>query len=150
MSRIKFKQQGVPSWSWTAHEGEIEYISVEFGAVEWNQTIELVEEDTVLEAQVHDFRASAMADKTDHTMSGRLRYENDDRVDMRALKCVILGRGVRDQTVPVAPGERQYYIMVITPVSLNEASQTYERVGIGSVPGRFISFRDPPVVVHIV
>ena len=99
----------------------------------------------------------------DHTGngSGRLKYDGDDKTDVRTLRCAIIGREKKVPTIR----ERRYYILVVTPVSSGLGSNTFpaaqtlsrlrfsrliprlrgtferfERVGVGSISERFIQF----------
>ena len=130
-----------PSWSWMAYDGQIDYMEIDFGSVSWLQRVRLV--DGLLETQVRKFQnciikpqndSSGTCVMSDNTGNGDswLKYDGDDKTDVRTLRCVIIGRKTQ-----VSIGERHYYILVVTPSRLSE---TFERVGIGSISERFIQF----------
>ena len=67
MERIRYKQS-VPSWSWTAYIGYIEYMHFPYKAVEWNETVQFAKEG-VLEAPV---RVPRLQDQTEWNRMRRM------------------------------------------------------------------------------
>ncbi|TWU71178.1 hypothetical protein ED733_000708 [Metarhizium rileyi] len=104
MRRIHYptKKRKVPSWSWMAYEGGIQYVHVPFGAVEWNDA-------------VHASFAGSQRDNSDHDQQldigmlgielkaparefrlfgerGSLVFDEQDRRDIEHLRCIVVGR----------------------------------------------------------
>ncbi|KAH7304597.1 heterokaryon incompatibility protein-domain-containing protein [Stachybotrys elegans] len=117
----------VPSWSWMAYNGGIEYMEIKSDQVEWNEGVKLVGDK--LSAQVRTLRTT----RTYHA-SKWLTYDEGDSMNVRRLRCVITGRTRSGFT-----GEQRYYVLVTVPRRL-EGLRIFERVGVGAVPERSISF----------
>jgi len=147
IKRIPYpKDRRIPSWSWMAYEGPIKYIPIPFGSVEWHKTVQL--RDDVLEARVREFRSFQQEYKDgkyiigDSTVSPEkwwLKYDEEDSADLQTLRVAIIGRENGQ-----LGDERRYYILVITPRCL-EGYQTFERVAIGCIPEKCISFESQEV-----
>jgi hypothetical protein len=167
MKRILYKNRKVPSWSWMAYEGHIKYMPIEFGTVGWNEIVRFGARDTILEAQVKEFRhcrversgtQCEVSDKTDGSEGGWLRYDEEDCIAVETVKCVIIGSEIGRE----AGSERQYYILLVTPPSLGERLETgleygseegleiYKRVGVGSLLGKLIWLDGPEVKAWII
>jgi len=144
MQRIVYpRDRNVPSWSWMAYTGQIEYMSIDYHQVEWNEAIRLA--DGALKAQVRRFQFCRMERKDDGTCEirnqcgsgekGWLKFDGEDRTTVRTLQSLIIGRNIE------SGDKRRYYILAVTPVYLDRC-RTFRRVGVGSVPQSFISFQD--------
>jgi hypothetical protein len=59
-----------------------------------------------------------------------------DIVDVQTLMCVVIGR--KNSWYGETPGEQNHYILVVKPSGAGTG--TYERVGVGSIKERLISF----------
>jgi hypothetical protein len=126
-----------------AYTGQIEYMSIDYHQVEWNQAIRLA--DGALKAQVRRFQFFSMDRKDDGTCEigtqfesgerGWLRFDGEDRPNVRTLQNSIIGRNME------SGNKRRYYILVVTPV-YRDGCRTFRRVGVGSVPQSVISFQD--------
>ncbi|KAH8743332.1 heterokaryon incompatibility protein-domain-containing protein, partial [Diaporthe sp. PMI_573] len=146
MSRILYAtNRKVPSWSWMAYDGQIAYMKIPFNQVEWSKDILWPEQ--ALKAEVMAFQPCKIKRKDDETCviedetgngeRGWLKFDGADSTDVRTLKCVIVGRESKN-------AGRKYYVLVVTPIC-SEGCRTFERVGVGSIPERFILFESRKV-----
>ena len=158
----------VPSWSWMAYDGQIEYLEIESDQVQWNEGVRLV--DNMLQAQVRDFQSGCkvrrkgdgtciVVDEKRNHESGWLKYDGQRRTNLRKLKCVVVGREKSDSDSDrrrssskqsVSNAKRRYYILVVASVSYSEGSRKFKRVGVGSIPQGFILFRRGEIDEYIV
>jgi len=158
-----------PSWSWMAYHGPIQYLQINYGDVEWDRSVRLVNvkasdaatspenNDCVLEARVRRLRnckikpegaKRVICGKEDNEV-GQLWFDTEPEV-----WCAIMGRetGVED-------GNRKYYVLFVTEcmtprgrgkfgmrnlgimgiLNLRRRAQ-FRRVGMGSIQQRFILF----------
>jgi len=152
MQRIQFApDHQVPSWSWMAYSGQIAYPRVGCCEVEWNLEIRLA--DGAIQAPIRrlqqctiELRDDGFCDVRSAASSlwmGWLSFDRTDIVDIRTVKCIVLGRDV--ETCP----SHAYHVLVVTPVSRGEKA-LFERVGIGSFQRDLLCFQAKPVMVRIV
>jgi hypothetical protein len=135
LERIEsFRGRPVPSWSWMAYTGGINYMDIPFGKVTWAKDIQSpfadwkphIREDAEPDNRLPEIRALAwdlegipkqhlILDSTDRTFTGPLKY-------------VIVGTE-REAIVSVY---QTYYVLIISSACKPEAD-LYERVGIGII-----------------
>jgi hypothetical protein len=123
------KDVTVPSWSWTAYDGEFEYLEIESSDVEWNEGVMLA--DNSLKAH----GTCIIKAKEGRGESGWLKYDGKPLMDLRELRCVIIGRE-RNET---GLGKR-YYVLVVAPRH-SETGRVFTRVGVGFMPLELIRTR---------
>jgi len=152
MQRIQFApDRQVPSWSWMAVSGRIEYPKVECCEVEWNFEIRLA--DGELQATTRRLQQCKIEPREDGACDvrsgagsaeiGWVRFDRTDIIDTQTLECVIVGRDA--ETCP----KNVYHVLMVTPVS-RRVEIMFERVGIGSIPRELLCFRTRPVMVRII
>lgn len=145
----------VPSWSWMAYEGAINFMDLPFGEIDWEEreihspwgpqspclTSSLRpnhssnaawyttnrNERIDLKVIVRDFLASADA---------RIVYDSGQRPSNRAVKCVVVGR--RKKTTRVDDALIHYVLVVAQKVGPGYDA-IYERIGVGALPGTSIT-----------
>jgi len=147
MKRILYPtDRRVPSWSWMAYEGVIDYVDIPFNRVEWHKAVQI--RGDVLEARVREFRSLQLEQKDGKCViqdgtasSGKwwLKYDGEDSVDLQTLQVAVIGR----ENGQSGDG-RRYYILVVKPRCL-EGFRTFERVAVGCVPEKLISFKSQEV-----
>jgi len=149
MWRIPYAADKVlPSWSWMAYHGKIEYPKIE--DVEWDENVQFVEDKAnnaashqendgyILEARVRRLRnckikpggpKHVILDGKDNEV-GHLCFDTQPGV-----RCAIIGRepGRED-------GKRKYYVLFVTECATPPGCGKFERVGMGSIQQRFIRF----------
>jgi len=149
LKRIAYPEgRKVPSWSWMAHAGSIEYMQIDFEQVEWNIDIK-VSSEGVLKILVRSFQrciskeenlaCTVVDDMSDQR--GWIRFDGICTVDIRTLKCVIIGVekwAVTNDKKRWNDG-KHCYIIVVQPTCKGQVFGEYERVGVGYVDGRYIS-----------
>jgi hypothetical protein len=143
MTRISYPEgRKVPSWSWMAYEGEISYKNIAFHTVAWSLAIRWYSTSTLQKGL--DVELKALAREFSLNEEGRvLVFDEYDRLDTRRLRCIVLGRdSIRSES------KRRYYVLVVKPLS--EEEHKYERVGVGSIQDRHISFKGSAVEIRIV
>jgi len=119
----KFRGARVPSWSWMAYHGGINYMEIPGGKVDWvedivspfanNSDSELL---TELRAPIHEIIDSKHAD---------LILDEDDRVIKQPLKCIIVGRSKASQP----PDQSFLYVLLVVEIP-GKLPRVYERVGV--------------------
>jgi len=152
MQRIQFApDRQVPSWSWMAVSGRIEYPKVECCEVEWNSEIRLA--DGELQATTRRLQQCKIEPRDDGACGvrsaavsaemGWVKFDRTDIIDAQTLECVVVGRDV--ETCP----KHMYHVLVVTPVSRREGV-VFERVGVGALPRTLLCFRSRLVSARIV
>ncbi|OCK73239.1 hypothetical protein K432DRAFT_399013 [Lepidopterella palustris CBS 459.81] len=91
---MSFRGETVPSWSWMAYEGGIEYMDVPYGKVDWAKDIVSPFNGTKL-SEAHDPMVvtqlkAPIYDLVDSQSAG-LVLDETDRSIKRHLKCIIVG-----------------------------------------------------------
>ncbi|KAI0146112.1 hypothetical protein GGR57DRAFT_506630 [Xylariaceae sp. FL1272] len=159
LTRISFTRDprlsGVPSWSWMAYNGSIDYLKPEFGNIDWadvqspwssdkgsRQVLRLPDrskESVLISGLVRDLRISDGFD-------GNLFYDIPSETDTDRVRCIVLGvsKGKRSAK------ERRHYVIL---VQLSEhrgldGSELYQRVGAGYLLGRYISGEGERIYIH--
>ncbi|KAF2644205.1 HET-domain-containing protein, partial [Massarina eburnea CBS 473.64] len=152
MQRISYAaDRRVPSGSWMAYTGQIEYMKIGCRRVEWDKRVRFT--DGILRARVMAFRPCEIA-STDggicdirdggiENKGGWLKFDGDDRIDVQILECVVLGRDMDSHI------KRKCRVLVVSPVCLG-GYKTFETVGVGYIPQSFISFQNNAVVAVII
>ncbi|KAF4835116.1 putative protein kinase [Colletotrichum tropicale] len=154
LGRIKFpveKKIFVPTWSWMAYEGGIDYLDPEWNKTEWEQkdlrspwSADSPAQYTTdknsmisLDATARDFD-EAKAVKENIT----LYFDMPDKADGRTpgLKCVILARPKTGSTTT----DRMCYVLLVAPqfTKRSEGLTVFERVGVGKMPESCVSQLD--------
>ncbi|KAH8895808.1 hypothetical protein GQ53DRAFT_792351 [Thozetella sp. PMI_491] len=158
LSRIKFPSDcaisAVPSWSWMSYAGGIDYLSLEFGGIAWEDVVspwfrnmdgrprtERREANITLTAVACDFdSAGAMTDE------GWLIFDCPGGSMQLETKCVVLGK----QNGPAHIEDQRHYMLLVAPtMTLDcDGNKIYERVGAGYLPGRHVSSQWITVNIH--
>jgi len=126
----------VPSWSWMAYDGAIEYLDIAPGKVDWNTEINL-NTCNQLSAPVMDFAVGEML-RDLH----RLVFDCRRTAHVRDLKCVVVGRQLLSSRSREDEETRMHYILVVSPVYKEGSCVGYERLGVASVRKAHIAMDD--------
>lgn len=145
-----------PSWSWMGYEGAVDYLDLPLGGVDWIEGAVQgpwsrpvrpeAEEATGLSAQARLFcKAPVRDDLGDVAIvldAGGDEYARAGR-EWKNWACVVVGtrRVFNGANLPVPV--RRHYILIVSP----SRGGRYERVGVGYMPGRFISDQLPDQVI---
>lgn len=140
--RIGYETQIVPSWSWMAYSGSIQFMDIAFDKVEWVRGLRfnkrykyrrfnkkwrpaLVTDIGSFRRCNHERRGTGYAILDfDGVERGWIQYDIETYGRLDAERCVVVGRDIRDSDV----GKRKYYILVVNPTSVKNQ---YTRVGAG-------------------
>ncbi|OWY56227.1 HET-like protein [Alternaria alternata] len=127
--------QEVPSWSWMACSGGIEFMEIPMGLVSWAETLAFDTEcdSTALIADVGKFLDCTMEAEGDRCIvldistnneAGWIRYDIESGAEGSENHCVVVGKTEDNNTA------QQYYILVVVPT---KKGGEYRRVGVGKV-----------------
>lgn len=139
LERIDSLSDGkVPSWSWMAYTGGIEYLDVPFGRVSWAENIQspfkiLENEEYKNEDFKNDERRASLeivakSWRLDVRQAKGLVLDNASCSLDTSTRCVVLGsskRAASDQA-------QKHYVLVVSAVH-SEQDDLYKRVGVGIV-----------------
>ena len=133
----------VPSWSWMAYEGEISYMDIPFGKVEWSNAITWERSEPELQALVREFLDCKIEPQEQNAECdifaksagkiGWLKFDREDITDTQRLKYIVVGRAIEER----GTYGQVHYVLVVTLLKRGY----YERVGVGSIQRRHISFK---------
>jgi hypothetical protein len=145
----------VPSWSWMAYEGGIDFLELPLGGVEWlkDELHELHSPWTQSPSEVYrttsptanvELKATARRFNIQSATGHEFMIAYDiPRTEGPQLLCIVMGRRKE-----VGKSENaRHYVLFITPKS--GAAQVYERVGVGFMPGKFILSSGPSGLVSV-
>lgn len=115
LREIPFLSHRVPSWSWQAHHGIIDYITPAWDTVDWNASIRIAHDDSdgvglrVLGAQActFDFDGKEKGDNF-------IVYDDpEDAAGRSKAKCVVLGQA-KESTTPMG---KKCFVLVVAPIA---------------------------------
>ncbi|KAB5582972.1 hypothetical protein GE09DRAFT_1167128 [Coniochaeta sp. 2T2.1] len=164
LKRISFPSKraiwAVPSWSWMAYMGAIEYISPPFNGVAWEKLVspwsggvdgvrtEGADGGIVIVGEARSYDPFKGLDpKGEDQERGFLVFDEPGHSEQRTALCVVLGIG---KAVPRQ--EARCYLMLVRVVvgaKDRQGGSIYERVGAGWLPGRCIEWNTSvKVTIH--
>lgn len=141
-----------PSWSWMAYMGAIDYLNMEFGQVEWDAeelhspwsssdvgTWSYSGDESGGNRELKVIARGLEVQSMELGKDGSIIYDDPTKSDglRSTLKCVVLGKS-KDRHKPVS--DRTHFVLLVTAEASQAArgNQVYSRVGVGSIPGRWI------------
>lgn len=135
--QIGYKTRAVPSWSWMAYNGGIQFMDIPFGDVDWNDKLRFNifkrEERHALVTDIGVFRNCsleqrdtryAILDDSSGEKRGWIQYDIEANRDLHTKWCVVVGRR-----------NKKYYILV---VRLTSVDGEYKRVGVGQIQSDYV------------
>jgi hypothetical protein len=147
----------VPSWSWMAYKGGIEYADPDFSTADWKETeirlpwtrrntisTETEEKDALLSIVVRDFNvAGSKAEEV------KLWYDSERTAsDRQRPQCVVVAKskdGKEDQY-------KRFWILLVSSTGsvTKRGEKVYRRVGAGIMTGKYIGFEmaGAPAKIH--
>jgi hypothetical protein len=161
MTKIVFpveRKISVPTWSWMAYKGGIDYLDPPFQKVEWekndihppwtrggNKDSETTHDDVDIDlvATARDFNVAGS-----RAEDAKIVYDTERTAsDGERVQCVIVGKfkeGRSDQ-------DKRHYVLIITPTKSTGAGgeKIYERVGAGYMLGKYIVLDKPGTAARI-
>jgi hypothetical protein len=136
LNRIEYGKKPVPSWSWMACSGPIEFATSSTTRIDFKTClyIEGDERKTLSAAEVAIFKDCEMEEETATIFEkgtkrsvGRIRYDRiGDTSEFNLQKCIVLGRNTE--------AKETYYVLVVSPTSKHE----YARIGVGEIERSFL------------
>jgi hypothetical protein len=139
--RIDYGDQIVPSWSWMAYNGSVEFMDIPFGKVEWVRGLRfdkkrkraLVTDISSLRKCHHERRGAGYAIlDLDGVKKGWIQYDMETHERLNAEGYVVVGRDSHKSDA----GKRNYYILV---VRLTGMENRYTRVGAGCILSDYVA-----------
>jgi hypothetical protein len=149
--RINYKTQNMPSWSWMAYDGGVQFMDIPFGGVDWVNNLRFDKKHNfmlfkkkgkhALITEIGGFRNCSLQKKErchaildlSKTERGWIQYDITGTKDLQAERCVVVGRKLyKDQHGLI---KRKYYMLVVRPTSTDGE---YERVGVGLVQSDYV------------
>jgi hypothetical protein len=146
--RISYKNQIVPSWSWMAYNGSIDFTDIPFGRVEWVRSLRFNKRykyrrfikkwKPALVTNVSFFRNCSLRRSeagctildSDGAERGEFQYDVETHERLDSERCVVLGRDCL---------KTNYYILVVRPTGIKNE---YTRVGAGRIQGDYVARQD--------
>jgi hypothetical protein len=136
LNRIDYGNKPVPSWSWMAYSGPIEF-AISFKnevACRSSLSIEGDERKTLSAAEVAKFKDCEVEEGTARILEkgtrrsiGRIWYDNiDDIPELNSQRYIVVGRD--------AHARGKYHVLVVSQVLKHE----YVRIGIGKIERSFL------------
>lgn len=165
LTRIKFPidraMLAVPSWSWMAYTGSIDYLDLGFGRFDWEElgspwsgrAIGVSRTDDrqpsmtlTAEAWLYDYDVTKYNPNAEIQREGQLFFDNPGGSDQPELMSVVLGieKGAK------ASRDKIHYLIVIkvTKTLDRDGRRICERVGSGYLPGRRVTRSGFGVAIH--
>ncbi|KAH7398564.1 hypothetical protein BKA66DRAFT_483928 [Pyrenochaeta sp. MPI-SDFR-AT-0127] len=147
----------VPSWSWMAYEGAIDYCDPPFRTADWE-----TERIRSPWNEHHEAKSAPDASKLaltvtahDFTVSGRLpnevklTYDTDKTTGSsgQRAKCVIVARSKEGASA----SEKIHYVLIVASTGSHtvRGGKIYRRIGAGFMLGKYISLDTPDVGVKV-
>lgn len=129
----------VPSWSWMAHRGAIDYMELPFDGVDWERM------EITSTWRTGDDGVNVVL--TGLTRNVLIKEEDDVVIDAcgsdrdRELKCIVVGRSKEG----LSDDEKMHYVLLVARVE----NGNWERVGVAQLPGRRIIWSESAVSVTL-
>lgn len=165
MARIPSKPSfPIPSWSWMAYDGGIDFLDLPLGGVHWfTEAIKGPwatggahtwhtgdgKECVELEAWARSFTPGDVKMAAHDEV--QLVCDTEDVVDLDAedLMCVVVGREKQNWAIK----ETAHFLLLIKsgkePLRAKDGNMIYERVGVGHVKGKYLDLESSPKAVVI-
>ncbi|KAH7111797.1 heterokaryon incompatibility protein-domain-containing protein [Dendryphion nanum] len=138
----------VPSWSWMAYSGGIQFVDIPLGRVDWIDQLRFDEECEYHHALISNlwtfqncttglYKAQHVVLDSDGAKKGWIQYDIEGGKDLRREQCVVVGRKHKfegdvetEDGDCSALGAEEYYILVIRPTGVD---REYKRIGVGLI-----------------
>ncbi|OCK75949.1 HET-domain-containing protein [Lepidopterella palustris CBS 459.81] len=147
--RIEYKTQIVPSWSWMAYNGGINFIGIPFEGMEWIENLRFDEKDNyALVTDIGAFRSCNLKRRDvltrrdaiyvdimdmNQKKRGMIAYDTGPSEDLHLDQCVVVGRENRKDEQGL--WFRNYFMLVVRPTGVDGE---YRRVGVGRIESDYV------------
>jgi hypothetical protein len=150
LTRIEFPDDrvGVPSWSWMAYTGEIDYLSLDFGKIEWEEIespwsrSDECQGNNTLSAKARKYEQNAAS----RGESNLIFDMGPTNAEQHNAVCVVLG--VQKGLMPLI--DKRHYVLLVVPTNNpgRNGSNVFERIGVGYLLGKCIATDFSSVDIH--
>ena len=148
----------LPSWSWMAYKGGIDYMDPPFGAVDWERK-EVVPpwtrgRSTIAELAPEDDKVALTATVRAFSVAGRRAGEAElvYDIDMTGLdgqrpQCIIVAKSKDGR----AERDKMCHVLLVGPTreTTGRGEKVYKRVGVGVMLGKYIDLEAPGTIARI-
>jgi len=139
LNRVEYDNNSVPSWSWMACSGPIEFaVSFQTGlyirtdlSFEKNQkhALSAAEVASFIDCELKGEETTEVLKKGRRKIVGRIRYDRlDDIPEFNVQRCIVVGRTGGAE-------EKKYHVLVVSRISKDE----YTRIGTGKIESSYLS-----------
>jgi hypothetical protein len=143
LERIEYRKQHVPSWSWMAYKGGLEFIHIPWYDVDWFDKLRFDELKHVLVTDVGVFRNCSLERRdidcaildSRKVNIGWLRYDVEEGEDLCTERCVVVGKVRQEVSEDGDKSVGQYYILIVRPTSRDDE---FTRVGVGLIQTDYV------------
>jgi hypothetical protein len=150
----------VPSWSWMAYSGGIDYLDPKFEQTDWEKTdihppwTRGNDAAHAAETTYHDTGIELIATAREYSVASsrvgdfKLLYDTElNKSDGSRVQCVVVARSKEGGAV----SKRKHYVLLVVATTSTGpgGDKIYKRVGAGHVLGKHISFDKPGIPVRI-
>lgn len=155
------RKVSVPTWSWMAYRGGIDYLDPPFEKTDWEKadihppwTRYNDETAPAADTIYHKAAVELVATARDYNVAGsrvgevRIVYDTErDKSDGNRVQCVVVAKSKEEKT----DAEKRHYVLIVVPTKLTAAGgdKIYKRVGAGYMVGKYISLDKPGTPVRI-
>lgn len=140
--QICYETQTIPSWSWMAYSGSIQFMDIAFDRVEWVRSLKFDQKhehralnekghlalvtylSSFLRCSLEQRDAGNAVLDLDEFEIGWIQYDVGTHERLGAERCVVVGRDAWESRFV----KRKYYLLVVTPTNIENV---YTRVGTG-------------------
>jgi hypothetical protein len=151
----------VPTWSWMAYKGGIDYLDPPFEKTDWEKSdihppwTRGGEAARMAETEHYDAGIELVARARDYNVAGsrigevRLVYDTElNSSDGIRVQCVVVAKSKEGKT----NNEKRHYVLIVVSTNLTGAGgdKIYKRVGAGYMLGKYIALdkHSTPVRIH--
>ncbi|OXV05317.1 hypothetical protein Egran_06915, partial [Elaphomyces granulatus] len=153
MTKVRYsKDRNVPSWSWMAVEGPIQYMDIPFDGVNWSEDIRSPFKQLVgVIGSQYDIAGDIDAIARDLVLplqgaDVQVVFDQPGGTQPRVLKCVVVAKEKVDRVTDL----QKYYVLLVRSIRASQGSKEYERTGVATVRRRHVSLNEGVVNVRIV
>ncbi|KAI1854174.1 hypothetical protein JX266_001315 [Neoarthrinium moseri] len=159
----------VPTWSWMAYDGGVDYLDLPLGGVHWLPSTEAIQspwasegtdtwhtddgkESVELEACARPFAAAPGSRGLTTHDEIMIVYDNPNMMNREDgdLMCVVVGSARNKGSIEE---DMVHYVLVIALSQglsyAEDGRQRYERVGVGRMKGKFLDLKSPAQTVVV-
>lgn len=151
LERIRFPvdsaRSTVPSWSWMAHAGGIDYFKLGFGHYEWEdlqspwsagRNDSVISTNIALTATAHEYDTSGLAEH-----ESEMILDDPAGFEAQPVLCAVLAKAKSKEL-------QKHFVLIVVPTAAQAHTPypVYERVGAGYLPGKCISPTGMKISIH--